>query len=137
LVGVTQERQPTWARQIIERSLRQGSARLTGKLRNIDENGTLPFNDRTRDEALRSIFALPRVDAEAPVMISAHEHAAINLAFAEQGALMRTASLKRSPPRRCPHNYDVDAISRNRMRTVAVKLIQAGDTCQCRPCHQL
>jgi hypothetical protein len=46
-------------------------ARPARKRRNVDEYGALSFDDGPRGEALRSAFALSRVDAEAPAMVSA------------------------------------------------------------------
>jgi hypothetical protein len=86
--------------------------------------------DRTRGEALRPAFALSRLDAEAPAMISADELASIKLTFAEQGALVRTAPLEGSQPSRRPHNHDIKSVRRQRMWVIAAKLIQTGNTDQ-------
>ena len=71
LVDVAQKRQPSWTWQIIQCALCHDPTRPARKPRNVDEEGALSFDDGTRGEALRSAFALSRVEAEAPAMVSA------------------------------------------------------------------
>jgi len=96
------------------------------KARNVDEDGTLSFDDGTRGEAFRSAFALSGVGAKAPAMVSANELVSIELALSEQRALVRTAPLESSQPSRRPHDHDVESARRQRVWTIAVKLIQVG-----------
>jgi hypothetical protein len=70
LVDVAQQRQPSWTRQIVQCALCHDPIRSARKPRNIDEEGALSFDDGTRGETLRSAFALSRVGAEAPAMVS-------------------------------------------------------------------
>ncbi|MFZ3325751.1 MAG: hypothetical protein WA231_07585 [Methylocella sp.] len=71
LVDVAQERQPSRTWQIVQCALCHDPIRPARKPRYVDEDGALSFDDGTRGEALRSAFALSRVDAEAPAMVSA------------------------------------------------------------------
>ena len=127
LVDVAQKRQPSRTWQIVQCALCHNSARPARKLRNVNEDGALSFDNGTRGEALRSAFALSGVDAEAPAMVSADYLVAIELALAKQRALVRTATLEGSHPRRRPHGYDVESVRRQRVRAVAVKLFQIGN----------
>jgi len=76
---------------------------------------------------LQSAFALPRVDAKAPVMVSADELVSVELALSEQRALMRAAPLESSQPSRRPHDHDVESVRRQRVWAIAVKLIKVGN----------
>src|ERR1700730_9478985 len=70
LVEVAQKRQPSRTWQIVQCALCHDPARPARKVRNVDEEGAVSFDDGTRYEALRSAVALSRVDAEAPAMVS-------------------------------------------------------------------
>ena len=71
LVEVAQKRQPSRTGQIVQCALWRDPAQPPRKPRNVEEDGALSFDDGTRYEALRSAFALSRLDAEAPAMVSA------------------------------------------------------------------
>ena len=98
LVNVAQKRQPFRTWQIGQSALCHDPARPARKSRNVDEDGALSLDDRTRREALRSAFALSRVDVEAPAMVAADKLVAIELALAEQRALVRTRPSKARVP---------------------------------------
>jgi hypothetical protein len=125
-MGVAQKRQPSRTWQIVQCALCHDPTRPARKPRNVDEDGTLSFDDGTRGEAFRSAFALSGVGAKAPAMVSANELVSIELALSEQRALVRTAPLESSQPSRRPHDHDVESARRQRVWTIAVKLIQVG-----------
>jgi len=127
LVNIAQKRQSSRTGQIVQRALCRGSTRAARKSRNVDEDSALSFDDWARDEALQSAFALPRVDAKAPVMVSADELVSVELALSEQRALMRAAPLESSQPSRRPHDHDVESVRRQRVWAIAVKLIKVGN----------
>ena len=130
LVDVAQKRQPSRTWQIVQCALCHDPARPARKPRNVDEDGAPAFDDGTRGEALRPAFALSRVDAEAPAMVSADKLVSVELALSEQRALVRTAPLEGSQPSRGPHDDDVESVRRERVRAIAVKLIQVGNAGQ-------
>ena len=63
-------------------------------------------------------------------MVSADERVSIEFALSEQRALVRTAPLESSQPSRRPHDHDVESVRRERVRAIAVKLIQVGNVDQ-------
>ena len=76
---------------------------------------------------MRAAFAPPKLDAKAPMMIAADEHVSVKLALSKQRPLVGTAPLESPPSSGGPHGHDVESVGRQRMRPIAVKLIDVGN----------
>jgi len=135
LVRVTEQRETARPRQILESAL--GSEALSGAPQrgDVDVQGAFALDDGTAREALGPAIPRARFAAEAPAMVATDELCAFEFTFTEQRALVRAAPFERAEPRRRMQQDEIRALCRHGVRTVALELVEEGDTRKsgCRP----
>ena len=86
-----------------------------------------PVRRLDKKRGIAAAFALASVHAKAPMMVPADQLISVKLALSKQRALMWTAPLESSPASRRLHGHNIESVCRQRMRPIAVKLIDVGN----------